>query len=160
MNTLNRLQRRKTQHQIDLRLHHQLTERIQRLHPLQIQSQCLILLQHLLKDRPTQEVISILIEHILSNIRLACGMSITHHRYLEVFLQLLVFQLFALSMLLHNDMQRLPCLLVFWQQLRLLSLPNFQFQFALKGHQPTSQLHLSWLLSLDLVEELLESTFS
>jgi hypothetical protein len=63
-------------------------------------------------------------------------------------------------MLLHNDMQRLPCLLVFWQQLRLLSLPNFQFLFALKGHQPISQLHLSWLLSLGLVEELLESTFS
>ena len=120
MNIINRLQRMKTQHQIDLRLHNRLTELTQCFHLLQIQNQCLILIRNLLRDWLTQGVISILIENSLSKIPLACGMSITHHQCVEVFLQLLAFQLFALSMLLHNDRQRLLCLLFFEQQLRLL----------------------------------------
>lgn len=120
MNTIIRLRRRKTQHQINLRLRNQQVARIQRLHLLQIQNHRLTLIGYLLRYLPTQGVILILIGHILSNIPLACGMSITHRQYVEVFLQLLAFQLFALSMLLHNDRRRLPCLLFSRQQLRLL----------------------------------------
>lgn len=120
MNTINHLRRRKTQHQINLRLPNQLATQIQRLHLLQIQNYRLTLIGYLLRYWLTQRVILILIGHILSNIPLACGMSITHRQYVEVFLQLLAFQLFTLSMLLHNDRRRLPCLLFSKQQLRLL----------------------------------------
>ena len=161
MNWFNHLQKKKTQHQINLHLRNHLIKLIRfPPHLLLIQSQCLIHLQYFLLVMPTQEVILILIRHILSNNLLACGMSRARHRDVDFFLLLLIFQLFVLSMLLHNDRQRPPYQLFSQQQLLLLFLLNCLLLITSKEHRLLSRLHLSQLLSLDLMVEAQVSIFS